>query len=212
MVASAGTKMVTSIERLREIINAPAPDSGVRRKELQFIDPHARNFIARSPFALLSTASASGRCDVSPRGDGPGFVKVLDDTTLIVPDRPGNRRLDSMENIIENPRAGLLFLIPGMDETLRLNGRAAITEDRELLEPLTMKGKVPTLGIIIEVEELFFHCARAFRRADLWQLETWMERSEMPTLGRIMADQLKLGDAVIDEIDEGLERANKNLY
>jgi PPOX class probable FMN-dependent enzyme len=139
-------------------------------------------------------------------------VKVLDDTTLIVPDRPGNRRLDSMENIIENPQAGLLFLIPGMDETLRLNGRAAITEDRELLEPLTMKGKVPTLGIIIEVEELFFHCARAFRRADLWKPDSWMERSEMPTLGKIMADQLKLGDSVVDEIDEDLERANKNLY
>jgi hypothetical protein len=212
MVASTDLKMVTSIERLREIINAPAPDSGVRRKELQFIDPHARNFIARSPFALLSTAGADGRCDVSPRGDGPGFVKVLDDTTLIVPDRPGNRRLDSMENIIENPQAGLLFLIPGMDETLRLNGRAAITEERELLEPLTMKGKIPTLGIIIEVEELFFHCARAFRRADLWKPDSWMERSEMPTLGKIMADQLKLGDAVVDEIDEDLERANKNLY
>jgi PPOX class probable FMN-dependent enzyme len=203
---------VMTVERLREIINAPALDSGVRRKELQFIDAHARNFISRSPFALLSTARADGRCDVSPRGDGPGFVKVLDDTTLIVPDRPGNRRLDSMENIIENPHAGLLFLIPGMDETLRVNGRAALTEDHDLLEPLVMKGKIPLIGIVIEVEELFFHCARAFRRSQLWQPDTWIERSEMPTLGKIMADQLKLGDALVDEIDEGLEQANRNLY
>jgi PPOX class probable FMN-dependent enzyme len=212
MVVSAELKMVTSVERLREIIAEPGPDSGVRRKELQFIDPHARNFISRSPFALLSTSSADGRCDVTPRGDGPGFVKVLDDTTLVVPDRPGNRRLDSMENILGNPHAGLLFLIPGMDETLRINGRAAITEDRGLLEQMTMKGKIPTLGIIVEVEELFFHCARAFRRSDLWKPDTWMDRAEMPTLGKIMADQLKLGDEVVDEIDEGLERANKNLY
>jgi hypothetical protein len=212
MTISAEFKTITSVERLREIINTPAPDSGVRRKELLFIDPHARNFIAHSPFALLSTASAEGRCDVSPRGDAPGFVKVLDDTTLIVPDRPGNRRLDSMENILENPHAGLLFLVPGMDETLRINGRAALTEDREMLEPLAMKGKIPTLGIIIEVEELFFHCARAFRRAQLWQPDAWGDRSELPTLGKIMADQLKLGDSVVDEIDESLEEANRNLY
>ena len=212
MTASTAGKTITTIEELRTVINAPAADSGVRRKELQFIDPHARNFIARSPFALLSTSGTSGRCDVSPRGDGPGFVRVLDDRTVIVPDRPGNRRLDSMENIIENPHAGLLFLIPNVDETLRMNGRATITADRELLEPMEMKGKVPTLGIIIEVEELFFHCARAFRRANLWQPDTWIDRSEIPTLGKIMADQLKLGDAIVDEIDEDLERANRNLY
>ncbi|MEZ4520569.1 MAG: pyridoxamine 5'-phosphate oxidase family protein [Thermomicrobiales bacterium] len=212
MTATRSTKTVTTVERLREIINAPAPDSGVRRKQLAFIDQHARNFIARSPFALLSTASAAGRCDVSPRGDGPGFVKVLDDMTLIVPDRPGNRRLDSMENIIANPHAGLLFLIPNVEETLRVNGRATITEDRDLLAPMEMKGKAPTLGVIIEVEELFFHCARAFRRAELWQPETWIDRSELPTLGKIMADQLKLGNQMVDEIDAGLDRANKNLY
>ncbi|CAN5503510.1 pyridoxamine 5'-phosphate oxidase family protein [soil metagenome] len=212
MTAVTTDTRITTIEQLREVINAPAPDSGVRRKELPFIDSHARNFIAKSPFALLSTSGASGRCDVSPRGDGPGFVKVLDDRTMIVPDRPGNRRLDSMENILENPHAGLLFLIPNVEETLRVNGRAMITADRELLKPMEMKGKAPTLGIIIEVEELFFHCARAFRRANLWQPDSWIDRSEIPTLGKIMADQLKLGDQVVDEIDEGLEEANRNLY
>jgi hypothetical protein len=212
MTAPPTFTTITSVEQLRDIINAPAPDSGVVRKELPFIDPHARNFIAKSPFALLSTAGASGRCDVSPRGDGPGFVKVLDERTIVIPDRPGNRRLDSMENILENPHAGLLFLIPNVEETLRLNGRATIIQDRDLLETLAMKGKIPTLGIVIEVEELFFHCARAFRRADLWKPDTWIERSELPTLGKIIADQLKLGDAVVDEIDEGLDRANKNLY
>ena len=212
MTAPTTFSTITSPEQLRAVINAPAPDSGVMRKELAFIDPHARNFIEKSPFALLSTASAGGRCDVSPRGDGPGFVKVLDDRTIVVPDRPGNRRLDSMENILENPHAGLLFLIPNVEETLRLNGRATIIQDDELLATMAMKDKIPTLGILIEVEELFFHCARAFRRAELWQPETWIERSELPTLGRIMADQLKLGDAVVDEIDEGLDKANKNLY
>ncbi|HLT19707.1 MAG TPA: pyridoxamine 5'-phosphate oxidase family protein [Thermomicrobiales bacterium] len=209
---SAEVKMVTSIERLREILPEPGPDSRVRRKELRFIDPHARNFISRSPFVVLSTSSADGRCDATPRGDAPGFVKVLDDTTLIIPDRPGNRRLDSMENILSNPRAGLLFMIPGMDETLRVNGRAAITADPALLEPLAMQGKVPLLGIIVEVEELYFHCARAFRRSRLWEPETWMDRSEMPTLGQIIADQLKLGDEAVPEIDEGLAKANKHLY
>lgn len=212
MVVSAEVKMVTSIERLREILPEPGPDSRVRRKELRFIDPHARNFISRSPFVVLSTSSADGRCDATPRGDAPGFVKVLDETTLIIPDRPGNRRLDSMENILSNPRAGLLFMIPGMDETLRVNGRAAITEDPALLEPLAMQGKVPLLGIIVEVEELYFHCARAFRRSRLWEPETWMDRSEMPTLGQIIADQLKLGDEAVPEIDEGLAKANKHLY
>ena len=212
MASPITVQKITTVDQLRVIVNAPAPGSGVRRKELKFIDPHARRFIAKSPFALLSTASASGRCDVSPRGDGPGFVHVLDDMTLIVPDRPGNRRLDSMENIIENPHAGMLFLVPNVEETLRVNGRATIVQDRELLDPLEMKGKVPTLGIVIEVEELFFHCARAFRRAQLWQPETWIERDELPTLGKIMADQLKLGDAVVGAIDEDLEEANRNLY
>ena len=212
MAAPTMTNVISSLEQLREIVNAPAPDSGVVRKELQFIDAHARRFIEKSPFALLSTAGASGRCDVSPRGDGPGFVKVLDEKTLIIPDRPGNRRLDSIENIIENPHAGLLFLVPNVEETLRVNGRATIVQDSSLLEPLAMKGKVPTLGIVIEIEELFFHCARSFRRAQLWQPDTWIDRSELPTLGKIMADQLKLGDDVVDAIDEGLEKANKNLY
>lgn len=212
MVVSTDVKMVTSIERLREILPEPGPDSSVRRKELRFIDAHARNFIARSPFAVLSTAGPDGRCDATPRGDAPGFVKVLDDTTLLIPDRPGNRRLDSMENILANPHAGLLFMIPGMEETLRVNGRAMITEDRRLLEPLAMQGKVPLLGIIIEVEEVYFHCARAFRRSRLWQPDTWIDRSEMPTLGQIVADQLKLGDSSATEIDERLEKANKNLY
>ena len=212
MAAPTTMKAITSVERLRSIITTPAPDSGVMRKELRFIDPHARRFIEKSPFALLSTSGASGRCDVSPRGDGPGFIKVLDDMTLVVPDRPGNRRLDSMENIIENPHAGLLFMIPNVEETLRVNGRATIVNDRELLETMEMKGKIPTLAIVIAVEELFFHCARAFRRAQLWQPDTWIERSELPTLGKIMADQLKLGDQEVEAIDESLEISNRNLY
>jgi PPOX class probable FMN-dependent enzyme len=212
IAATTTFNAITSIDQLRELIDAPAPDSGVMHKELSIIDDHARNFIARSPFALLSTAGASCRYDVSPRGDGPGFVKVLDDQTVVVPDRPGNRRLDSMRNILENPHAGLLFLIPNVEKTLRINGRATIVQEEGPLETMAMKGKVPALGIVIEVEELFFHCARAFRRASLWKPDTWIERSELPALSKIMADQLKLGDQVVDELDESPERANRNLY
>lgn len=200
------------MEELREVINAPKPDSTVVRKELPALDDHCVAYIAKSPFALLSTAGASGRCDVSPRGDGPGFVRVLDERTLVIPDRPGNRRIDSMQNIIENPHAGLLFLVPGVDETLRVNGRAAITDDADLLATMTMKNKVPKLAIVVAVEEVFFHCARAFKRASLWEPEEWIERSELPTLGQILADQLKMAELTSDTIDASLAESNKRLY
>jgi len=133
MTATTTWRRIASVDELRDIIPAPPPDSIVIRKQLPALDEHARTIIAASPFVLLGTASAAGRCDVTPRGDGPGFVLVLDDRTLVIPDRPGNKRIDSMRNIIENPRAGLLFLVPGMDETLRVNGRAFVTDDPELL-------------------------------------------------------------------------------
>lgn len=203
---------ITSIEQLRDVISAPEGDSLVMRKELSTLDDHCRNFIAKSPFALLSTSSTDGRCDVTPRGDGPGFVLVLDDTTLVIPDRPGNRRLDSMQNIIENPHAGLLFLVPGIDETLRVNGRAGITDDPDLLARMQMKGKTPQLGVVVEAEEVFFHCARAFKRARLWDSTARIDRSELPTLGRIIADQIKAADLNSDELDQSLAESNRRLY
>lgn len=212
MVTATSRNYIRSIEELREVINAPKPDSTVMRKELPALDDHCKNFIAKSPFALLSTSGESGRCDVTPRGDGPGFVRVLDENTLVIPDRPGNRRIDSMQNIIENPHAGLLFLVPNVDETLRVNGRAAITDDADLLATMTMQSKDPKLAIVVEVEEVFFHCARAFKRASLWEPDTWIERSELPTLGQMLADQLKMAEVTSDAIDASLAESNKRLY
>ena len=203
---------VTSVERLREIISQPKPDSAVIRKQLDTLDAHCRTFIAKAPFLLLSTAGASGRCDVSPRGDGPGFVLVLDDKTLVIPDRPGNRRLDSFQNILENPHAGLIFMVPNVDETLRVNGRAWLSDDPDLLAQMAMGGKTPSLGIVIETQEIYFHCARAFKRARLWEPDTWIDRSELPTLGQILHDQLNPDDTTVADYDCWLDESNKKLY
>lgn len=212
MTATQAQHAVTSIEQLREIISTPAPDAPAMRKDIGVLDHHCRAFIEKSPFLLLSTSGPSGRCDVSPRGDSPGFVTVLDEHTLVVPDRPGNRRLDSFQNIIENPHAGLIFMVPNVDETLRVNGKAWLTRDPELLEQMAMQGKVPQLGIVIEAQEVFFHCARAFKRAKLWNPETWIERTELPTLGTILHDQLNPEDLTAEQYDESLESSNRRLY
>lgn len=211
MTATAPRTIATA-EQLRAIVGTPKVDSLALRKERATLDAHCRAFIAKSPFALLSTASAEGRCDVTPRGDGQGFVLVLDDATLVIPERPGNRRIDSLRNILDNPHAGLLFLVPGVDETLRVNGRAHLTDDPELLARLAVKGKVPQVAIVLDVEEVFFHCARAFKRAKLWEPDTWIERSELPTLGQIIADQITGLDVTSAELDCSLEESNRNLY
>jgi PPOX class probable FMN-dependent enzyme len=205
-------RTIATNDELRAIIGTPPPDSLVFKKQLPALDVHCRAFIQKSPFALLATANAEGRCDVTPRGDGPGFVLILDDSTLVIPDRPGNRRIDSMLNIIENPHAGLLFLVPGVDETLRVNGRAWITDEPELLERMAVRGKAPLVGIVLEIEEVFFHCARAFRRARLWEPATWIERAELPSFGRILVDQISGIEATAEEIDCRLEESNRNLY
>lgn len=212
MTATTTWRRIESSEALRDLIPAPPPDSIVMRKQLPSLDEHARTIIAASPFVLLGTSSAEGRCDVTPRGDGPGFVLVIDDTTLVIPDRPGNKRIDSMRNIIENPHAGLLFLVPGMDETLRVNGRAWLTDDPELLARMSMQGKTPLVGIVVEVEEVFFHCARAFRRAKLWDSDTWPDRESLPTLGQIIADQTRPDGLTGEDIDRSLAQSNVRLY
>ena len=180
--------LVTSVDTLRDIVGGE-PSEVARRKEIPALDAHARTFIARSPFLLLGTSGADGRCDVSPKGDAPGFVRVLDDHHLVVPDRPGNKRLDGMRNILANPHVGLLFLVPGNDFTLRVNGRAAITRDPELLQSLPMQGKVPSLAIGVEVEEVFLHCARSFRRGKLWDSDAWPGADALPSMACILYDQ-----------------------
>lgn len=182
------------------------------RKALPRLEKHCRNFIAHSPFLCLSTASADGKADVSPRGDAPGFVQVLDDNTLLIPDRRGNNRLDSMSNIIANPNVGLLFLIPGVGETLRINGKARVVRDETMLETMAVNGKAPTAAILVEVEEAFLHCAKAIIRSKLWDDDHKLERKAFPSLGRMITDQIETGKSA-EEVDAGLEVAYKTtLY
>ena len=202
--------LVTSVQGLRAIVGGE-PSEVARRKELPALDVHARAFIARSPFLLLGTAGADGRCDVSPKGDAPGFVRVLDDHHLVIPDRPGNRRLDGMRNILANPHIGLIFLVPGNDFTLRVNGRAAITREPALLRTLEAQGKVPRLAIGVEVEEVFLHCARSFRRGQLWSPATWPGSDALPSMPCILYDQTG-GAMSLEALEARNAQALASLY
>jgi len=187
------------------------PSDLVQRKKIRRLDPHCRRFIALSPFLVLSTADAEGGCDASPRGDAPGFVSVLDDGRLLIPERRGNKLADSLLNILENPRVGLLFLIPGIDETLRVNGRAGLTREPDLLAPLAVKDKAPELGILVEVEEAYLHCGKSMIRARLWDPASRIERASLPSLGRMIADQVSGCDP--DETEAYVQESYRNrLY
>ncbi len=192
---------ITSRDQLRAIYK-PASERAVR-KELAALDRHCVDFISRSPFVLIGSSDGSGRADVTPKGDRPGFVAVLDATTIAIPDRPGNNRLDTLENIIDDPAVGLLFLIPGMNETLRVNGRAFVTDDEALRTRLAVEAKLPQSVIVVRVEAAYMHCAKAFMRSNLWRPDTWPDRSAMPTLGQILTDQIA-GDATADATDKAL--------
>jgi PPOX class probable FMN-dependent enzyme len=159
------------------------------KKVLTFLDQFCRDFIAMSPFLVLASSDGEGRADASPRGDAPGFVAVLDDRTLLIPDRLGNKRVDSFGNILKAPGVGLIFLVPGINETLRVNGTASLTRDEALLGPLAAQGKVPPVGLVVRVEETFFHCGKALMRSQLWDPSRQVERHSFPTLGRIIAEQ-----------------------
>jgi uncharacterized protein len=203
--------LVSSEEELRSIIGYPSELA--KRKVISYIDHHCRDFISRSPFVVIATADASGFCDASPRGDAPGFVLVLDEKRLIIPERPGNRRIDSIRNILSNPRIGLLFLIPGLGETLRVNGKAFVVKDEELLEKMSVQGKKPLLGIGVEVEECFVHCAKAFKRSRLWEVESWGAKETLPSAAKIMADHAKLSDMTAEDIAKRLQEGyEKRLY
>ena len=158
-------------------------------KVLDHLDDYARRFIALAPFLVLASADAAGQADASPRGDAPGFVAVPDARTLVIPDRRGNNRIDSFRNVIENPGVGVIFFVPGIDKTLRVNGTAAVTQDHALLEPLAAQGTVPTIGLIVRVREAFFHCGKALMRAQLWDPARHVARDTFPSLGRILAEQ-----------------------
>ena len=180
--------MIDDVEQLRAAYGAPSERAV--KKQLSRLDKHCRDFIARSPFVVIASADPSGRCDASPKGDAPGFVHVIDDATLLIPDRLGNNRVDTLGNLLARPGIGLIFFVPGINETLRVNGRARITTDPELLEPLAVNGKIPRSGILIAAEEVYFHCGKALIRSDLWNPDKHVKRSDFPSLGRILADQI----------------------
>ena len=205
------TDAVTDLAELRALVGEPSELA--RKKQIDHLDAHCVEFIAHAPFLVLATADAAGDCDASPKGDAPGFVMVLDERHLVIPDRPGNKRFDGMRNILENPHVGLIFFVPGRDETLRVNGRATITRDPALLERMEVGGKRPTLAIGVEVEEVFMHCAKAFRRSGLWRPDRWPDLSTLAPAACMLFDHAKPTDQTIEELAQRLEIAYvKTLY
>jgi PPOX class probable FMN-dependent enzyme len=201
-------------ESLRGLF-APAHSLAIVKSQ-DSIGEHAQEFIRRSPFLCIGTQNLEGKADVSPRGDPPGFVKVLDERTLAIPDRPGNNRLDTLSNIIANPSVGLLFVIPGFDDTLRVNGRATLTNDPRLLKGMSINDRVPKLAVIVRVTEVFMHCAKAFRRSRLWNPDHFQDRTAMPSLVKIILDETTGAPTDRDELrkmDEELEQDyRRTLY
>jgi len=181
-------RTITTHEELRSLYNPP----GARavRKQLPGLEKHSKLFISRSPMVMIATTGPGG-ADCSPKGDAPGFVRVLDDQTLAIPDRRGNNRTDSLENLVANPQIGLLFLVPGANDTLRVNGRARLTTDPGLLESFEFRGKRPTLAILVDIEQVYLHCAKALIRAQLWAPESQIDRSSMPSFARMIHEQLE---------------------
>ena len=195
-------QVIQTEAELRDVIGAEIP--GLAEKNQPRLNQFAIDFIAKSPFLVLSTADAQGRIDASPKGDGPGFVLVEDEKHLVIPDRPGNRLAYGHHNILANPRVGVLFLLPGTPETLRVNGRASLTAEPELLERLAARGKPAVLAIRVAVEEVFFHCAKAFLRGRVWKPETWGEKHEV-SFGRMFAAQRKAPPETAEAIDAMVE-------
>jgi hypothetical protein len=180
--------VIGSADELADLYGPPV--EAVVSKIIDHLDGHCRDFIARSPFVLVATADELGNCDVSPKGGAPGFVSVLDEQRLAIPDAPGNRLVYSLRNVVAGRRAGLLFLIPGMEETLRVNGRAWLTRDPEVLEPLATGAKPPRVAIGVEVEEAFLHCAKAFKRSALWRPADWPDRAGLASAAQIWRDHM----------------------
>jgi PPOX class probable FMN-dependent enzyme len=203
--------LVTDETALRTLLGTPSDIA--LRKQIKVLDAHCRAFIAHAPFVALATAGPDGTCDVSPKGDPAGFVRVLDDTHLVIPDRPGNKRLDGMRNILANPHIGLLFLVPARGETLRVNGRACITRDPDLLATLAVADKVPTLAIGVEVEEVFLHCAKAFKRSGLWEPVRWPDIGGLAASAKMFHDQVPTPGMSVDDFERRLETGYRtNLY
>ncbi len=188
--------VVTSEDQFRAVMGSPPP--GVVKKEIAHLNEHACKFIAKTPFILISSCDSEGRMDVSPKGDPPGFVRVLDEHTLAIPDRLGNRRADTFKNLLANDRIGLLFLIPGKQETLRISGRGIIVRDATVREPMAVRGKLPDFAIVVAVEQVFFHCAKCIIRSSLWKTEAWPDLAGLPSLAETTIAAAKLDVPLVD--------------
>jgi hypothetical protein len=202
--------IIKTEEELRSVLGYP--NEIVTRKTINYIDEHCRNFIENSPFITIATSDMEGNFDVSPKGDPAGFVKILDSHTLAIPDRPGNAKADTLTNILKNPNLGLIFLIPGIKETLRVNGQAKIVADRKVLELLSCDGKIPSFAIIVHVKEAFMHCAKCMIRSKLWKNEEQSQYRPIPSLAKALVDHGKL-DISVKELDDLIKEDEKtNLY
>jgi uncharacterized protein len=174
---------ITSMAELRELLGEPGVRAATKDR-VRLVDQD-RDWLAASPFCLIATAAADGTCDVSPKGDPPGFTYVIDETTIAIPDRPGNRRADGFRNILANPHVGLIYLIPGRNDTLRINGRARLVRDAPFFDELVVKGHRPSLALVVEIEQLFYHCPKSFMRSALWRPDTWLP-GVLPSTARIV--------------------------
>jgi PPOX class probable FMN-dependent enzyme len=200
--------MLTTLEELEALYGQPHERSV--RKEIRYVNETYRQFIERSPFVVLATAGPEG-LDCSPRGDAPGFVRIVDERTLVMPDRIGNNRVDSLRNILAQPHVGLLFIVPGVGETLRVNGRARISVDEALLESFAVEGKRPRTVVMIDVDAVYFHCSRALVRSKLWDAAQHVDRSLLPSAGEMLRSVSEDFDAVAYD-RELPERLKKSLY
>jgi PPOX class probable FMN-dependent enzyme len=205
MAGNPFASVVSSTEELRTVYREPSPTSV--QKEVRLLDRHCRDFIAHATFAVLSTSAADGRCDVSPKGGPPGFVTVLDERRLAIPDLLGNNRLDSLQNIVENPNVAILFLIPGLDETLRVNGKGYVVLDDDVLDACVVHDRRPKAAIGVEVEVAFIHCAKALRRGDVWQPDRWPDRSDMASAACILRDHIGAPDLTEELVAASLEES-----
>ena len=191
------TTEITTYEQLRELIGDPKPQA-VRKERAALEDLH-REWLAHSPFCLVATSAPDGSCDTSPKGDPPGFTHVIDDRTIAIPDRPGNRRVDGFRNILDNPHVGLLYIVPGRGDTLRINGRARLVGDAPYFDELVVRGHRPRLAIEVSVEQVYFHCPKAFMRSKLWDSDSW-DTDGVPTRPQI-AKRLERPDDSMEEIE-----------
>ena len=190
---------LTSEAELHALLGTPSRRTATKVRSA--LHQRDREWLAASPFCLVATASADGRCDVSPKGDPPGFTQVLDDTTIAIPDRAGNRRFDGFGNIFSNPQVGLLFLVPGRDDTLRINGRARLIREAPFFDDMVVRGNRPRLALLVEVEEVFYHCAKAFLRAQLWDPQTW-NPEVLPSVACIVKSVQADTEETLEELEQ----------